>query len=134
MDRQIHPAMLLHDRLPAVYTAHSAYTAFMKHHICQFVLQQNCVPINPFMNFEYFLLDVVPRDVVRRGNNTYVHIVDEIWTFGVIADGVLEEIRLARKLSKPVRHFSLGKRLDTIKELEPSNLEYEKGVCRIEDI
>jgi hypothetical protein len=105
----------------------------MKHHICQFVLQQDYVPINPFMNFEYFLLDVVPRDVVRRGNNSYVHIADEVWTFGIIADGVLEEVRLARKLGKPVRHFSLGKRLDTIKEIEVSQLEYEKGVRRVEE-
>lgn len=134
MTNEFHPARLLHDRLPVVYTAHSAYTAFMKHHICQFVLQQNRVPINPFMNFEYFLLDVVPRDIIRRGNNTYIHIADEVWTFGVIADGVLEEVRLAKKLGKQVRHFSLGKRLDTIKELEISQLEYEQGVCKVEDI
>ena len=134
MTDQIHPARLLHDRLPVVYTAHSAYTAFMKHHICQFVLQQNYVPINPFMNFEYFLLDVVPRDVVRRGNNSYVQIADQVWTFGVIADGVLEEVRLAKKMGKSVRHFSLGKRLDTIKELTVEKLEYEEGVERIEEM
>jgi hypothetical protein len=91
-------------------------------------------PINPFMCFEYFLLDTVPRDVVRRGNNSYVHVADEVWTFGTISDGALEEIRLAKKLGKPVRHFSLGKTLDSIQELSVPELEYEDGVEAVEDL
>ena len=100
----------------------------MKHHICLFVLQRQRVPINPFMNFEYFLLDTVPRDVVRRGNNTFLHAADELWTFGVISDGVFEEIRLAKGLGKPVRHFSLGKTLDSIEPIAFDALQYEPGV------
>lgn len=129
-----HPARKLHDRWSVVFTAHSAHTAFMKHHICRFVLEQKYVPINPFMSFEYFLLDTVPRDVVRRANNSYIHIVDEVWTFGVIADGIFEEIRLAKKLGKRIRHFSLGKTIASIKELKVGELKYEEDVPRIESI
>jgi len=129
-----HPARKLLDRWPVVFTAHSAHTAFMKHHICRFVLEQDRVPINPFMSFEYFLLDTVPRDVVRRANNSYIHIVDEVWTFGVVADGVFEEIRLAKKLGKRIRHFSLGKTSASIKEVRVGELEYEENVPRIESI
>jgi hypothetical protein len=132
--KKYHPARQLHKPCPVVYTAHSAYTSFMKHHICKFVLLQNYVPINPFMNFEYFLLDSVPRDIIRRGNNSYVHVSDEVWTFGIIADGVLEEVRLAKKLGKPVRHFTLGKKIETIKEISVNELEYEKDVTRIDDL
>jgi hypothetical protein len=104
----------------------------MKHHIIVFVLRQRRVPINPFASFEYFLIDAVERDVVRRGNNTLVQAADELWTFGVVADGVVEEIRLARKLGRPVRHFSLGTTLDSIREIAAADLQYEDGVAPIE--
>ncbi len=132
MTAQVHPARLLHDPLPVVFTAHSAVTAFMKHHICRFVLEMDRAPVNPFMSFEYFMLDTVPRDTVRRANNSLLRAADELWTFGIIADGVYEEVLLARKLGTPVRHFSLGKDLDSIREIDAGELEYEEGVARID--
>lgn len=134
MSLKKHPARLLHEPLTVVFTAQSAYTAFMRHHICKFVLDQGCVPINPFMSFDYFLLDAVPRDSIRQANNTLLQKADELWTFGAIADGVLEEIRLARKIGMPVKHYSLGKDLKSIARLEPRHLEYEPGVTRLEDM
>lgn len=134
MPREIHPARLLHEPLAVVFTAQSAHTAFMRHHICKFVLEQDCVPINPFMNFDYFLLDSVPRDSIRQANNTLLQKANELWTFGVISDGVLEEIRLAKKIGMPVKHFSLGKDMESIARLEPNDLEYEPGVAKIEDM
>lgn len=130
----MHPARKLHERCSVIYTAHSKNTAYMKHHICLFVLKQECVPINPFMNFEYFLLDTVSRDVVRRANNSYVYVSDSLWTFGIISDGVFEEVRLAKDEGKPVRHFSVGKTLRSIHELEVGELIYEKDVEEIENL
>ena len=134
MPTQTHPARLLHQKLTVVFTAQSAQTAFMRQHICKFVLDRGCAPINPFMSFDYFLLDSVPRDCIRQANNTLLQKADELWTFGVIADGVLEEIRLARKTGMPVKHFSLGKDLESIARLEPGDLEYEPGVAKLEDL
>lgn len=85
-----------------------------------------CVPINPFMSFDYFLIDVVSRDTIRQANNTYVHIADEIWTFGVISDGVLAEIHLAQELCKRIKYFALHNTVDSIKEIKEEELEYEK--------
>jgi hypothetical protein len=130
----MHPARLLREALTVVFTAQSAHTAFMRHHICKFVLEKGCVPINPFMSFDYFLLDTVPRDSIRQANNTLLQKADELWTFGAIADGVLEEIRLARKLGMPVKHYSLGKDTASIVRLEPGDLEYEQGVPKLEDM
>ncbi len=129
-----HPARKVQEPWPVVFTAHSRHTAFMRQHICLFVLREKHVPINPFMSFEYFLLDTVPRDDVRRANNSLARIVDEVWTFGIIADGVLEEIRLARKLGKNVRHFSLGTTLESIREISPGQLQYEEGVAPVESL
>ncbi|MBM3236495.1 hypothetical protein FJZ31_09370 [Candidatus Poribacteria bacterium] len=124
----MHPAKRVQEYVPVVYTAHSAKTFFMRHHICLFVLQQGYIPLNPFMNFEYFLLDTVERNKIRQGNNSYIHIVSEVWTFGPIADGVREEVLLAERLGKPVKHFSLKKTLESIKQITRNNLEYEEGV------
>ncbi|MHA1540932.1 MAG: DUF7768 domain-containing protein [Alphaproteobacteria bacterium] len=130
-----HPASKLHKRLPVVYTAHSKDTFFMRQFICKFVLLEKYVPINPFMSFEYFLLDSVDRDTIRQGNNSYVHVSDEIWVFGIISDGVIEEIKLAKKLKKAVKFFSLKKNLASIKPLSFEKLEYEDDVVeRTEDI
>jgi len=129
-----HPARALWDPLPVVFTAHSVRSAFMKQHICKFVFDSGRVPLNPFMNAEYFLLDTVPRDAVRRANNTYLRLSHEVWTFGAISDGVFEELRLAKALARPVRHFSLAKTLDSIHEIHPSELEYEPDVPPIETL
>ena len=129
-----HPARKVQEPWPVVFTAHSRHTAFMRQHVCLFVLREKHVPINPFMSFDYFLLDTIPRDDVRRANNSLVRIADEVWTFGIVADGVLEEIRLAKKLGKKVRHFALGTTLKSIREITSDQLEYEAGVPRVESL
>lgn len=127
-----HPASKFQKKIPVVYTAHSSKSAFMKHHICVFVLRKGYVPINPFMNSEYFLIDVVPRAAIWRANSSYIHICDEVWTFGDISDGVLEEVKLARKLSKRIKHFALGKKFQNIKQITKDKLDYEDGLESME--
>ena len=117
-----------------VFTAHSRHTFFMRQHIVKFVLDRGRAPINPFTAFEYFLLDTAPRDAVRRANNSLLQKADELWTFGIIADGVYEEVRLAKHLGIPVRYFRLGNSLDSIKEIAECDLQYEDGVPRVEAI
>ncbi|GAA2522246.1 DUF7768 domain-containing protein [Winogradskya humida] len=116
--------------IPVVYTAHSKLTFFCRDVIAEFVLRQNRLPLNPFRIFDYFLGDRVDRDLVRRGNNNLVRIANEIWVFGDIADGVLLEIRLAEKLGKPVRYFTLGTRVSEIVEVLPSVVTVEDEVLQ----
>jgi len=80
-----------------VYTAFSKHLFYFRMHISAFVLKKGYAPINPFMNFEYFMLDTVERDVVRDANNSILRKADEVWVFGRISDGVLAEIRIAKK-------------------------------------
>jgi len=46
------------------------------------------------MIFDYFMLDMVPRDTVREANNNLLRKADELWVFGQISDGVAAEIAL----------------------------------------
>ena len=118
-------------RLPVVFTAQSKVFFYCRDAVCQFVFQQNAVPLNPFRVFEYFLGDRVDRDLIRQGNNNLIRIVDEVWIFGqTIANGVLFEIMLARELEKPMRFFTIDNRADKIREVSAKELRFEKEVYK----
>ena len=70
--------------------------------------------------------DMVHRDFVARGNYNLILLAEEIWVFGSIADGVYEEIKMAHAMGKPVRYYSLGKRLEDIDDAEIKEIEFEK--------
>ena len=113
--------------MPLVYTAITKRLAYFKTHISRFVLEQGKVPINPFMLFDYFYLDTVERKRFYDANFNIIRKSDEVWVFGPVSDGVLEEIRLAKKEGKPLRFFEV---IDSkeIREIRESEIRYEEGV------
>lgn len=94
-------------------------------HISKFVLEEDCVPLNPFMIHEYFMLDTVDRDKIRKSNNILVERADELWVFGEISDGVAVEIKLAKEKQKSIRYFKV---IDSkeIREISENEVKYEK--------
>lgn len=122
-----HKSLELNNNKPLVYTAMSKHLFYFRMFISKFVLQNGGVPLNPFMVFDYFLLDSLDRDLVREGNNNLVKRADEIWVFGAIADGVLAEIRIAKEAGKKVRYFKVIKS-QLIEEIGPSEVEMEEEV------
>lgn len=117
--------------LPVVFTAQSKVFFYCRDAVCEFVFEQNAVPLNPFRVFEYFLGDRVDRDLVRQGNNNLIRIVDELWVFGqTVADGVLFEILLAKEFAKPIRFFTIDNRADRIREITPQQLHFEREVYK----
>lgn len=117
------------DSMRLVFTAQSKNYFYCKDVICQFVLNQNRLPINPFMVFGYFLGDRVDRDIIRRGNNQLIQMCEELWVFGPIANGVLFEIALAKQTGKIVRYFKLGTKINEIKEIKDmSGIVFEPEV------
>lgn len=122
--------MSLTNSLPVVYTAQSKHNFFCRDVICEFVLLQQAVPLNPFRMFDYFLGDRVDRNFIRRANNNCVRIADEIWVFGDISDGVFHEIHYALNIGKPVRYFTLSTRSDEIRAMSPEEAALEEEVRR----
>jgi hypothetical protein len=104
-----HKALSLKDDKNLVYTAMSKHLFYYRMHISKFVLENGGVPLNPFMIFDYFLLDSVDRDLVREGNNNLVKRSDELWVFGTVSNGVLAEIKIAKEMDKPVKYFKIEK-------------------------
>jgi hypothetical protein len=127
MTQQSHRALTIKPADTVVFTAMSKKYFYMRLFVTKFVLEQGVVPINPFTSFDYFLLDAVERDTVRRANNTLVARADELWVFGDIADGVRAEIVQAWQQQKTVRFFAF--RNDKhIYEVKIGDLVYEDGV------
>lgn len=124
----------LQKKIPTVYTAHSKYYFYARELISAFVLEKDYVPLNPFMNWNYFLGDQVKRDLVVRANNNLILQANEVWQFGPIADGCYHEIMLAMKQGKPVRFFSIGKRVKDIHPLEVAELEFEEELREKVDV
>lgn len=122
--------MNLSEKRPAVYTAYSKHFFFAKMLISAHVLEEGYIPLNPFNNWEYFMDDMVNRDLVVRGNNNLIFLADEIWTFGPIADGVFAEIVLANSLGKPVKYYSVGKKIQDIRLLTNRELVFEEELLQ----
>jgi hypothetical protein len=118
------------EKRAAVYTAYSKHFFFAKMLISAYVLDKNYVPLNPFNNWEYFMDDMVDRDFVIRGNNNLILLADEVWTFGPIADGVFAEVKLANSLGKPVRYYSVGKKIKDIQPLTNDALVFEDELLK----
>ena len=109
-----------------VYPAFSKKNFFWRMHISKFIIENNCAPVNPFMNFEYFLLDTVDRDLVRNANNDIIGKCDEIWVFGEISNGVLREINLAKKLGKTIKYFNIDNLPKEVKEISEKEAKIEE--------
>lgn len=112
-------------KVPTIYTAYSKYYFYAKEQISAFVLKKTYVPLNPFMNWNYFLGDQVKRELIVRGNNNLILRADEVWQFGPIADGCYHEILLAMQQGKPIKFFSVGKTVKDIRPLKIQDLEFE---------
>ena len=127
MIQQSHRALTIKPAVAVVFTAMSKKYFYMRFFVTKFALEQGVVPINPFTSFDYFLLDAVECDTVRRANNTLVARADELWVFGDIADGVRAEVVQAWQQHKTVRFFAF--RDDKhIYEVTINDVVYEDGV------
>jgi hypothetical protein len=117
------------DSLPIIFTAQSKAFFYCRDAVCEFVFNNNGIPLNPFRVFEYFLGDRVDRNIVRQANNNLIRIADEVWVFGhLIADGVLFEIKYAQQLNKPVRFFTIANRASHIREITVHQLKFEPEI------
>ncbi len=108
-----------------VYTAMSRHSAYAKEFVCAHAFMNGAVPLNPFSMFGYFLYDLVDRDLVRSANAKVISAVDEVWSYGPIADGCLAEIFQALDEAKPIRYYTVEKRIADIREVREDELHFE---------
>lgn len=93
------------------------------------------VPLNPFMNWGYFLDDMVDRDLVREANTRLIELSDEIWQFGEISNGCYHELLLGMKRVVLIKFFTVGDQMDMVKPIKNlDNLIFEQELVDEIDI
>ena len=127
MDQFNHKALDLNKQKDLVFTAFSKHLFYYRMFISKYVLEQGKVPLNPFMIFDYFLLDSIERDLIREGNNNLVKRADELWVFGSVSDGVLAEIKIAKDMEKSILYFKIEKSKEII-PIANEEVEMEEDV------
>jgi hypothetical protein len=90
-----------------VYTSFSKENFYLRTRISAFIMQNEKVPISPFMNIDYNLGGIVDKRIVRVAENTMLERCSELWVFGEVSDGMLVEVFLAKKAGMPVKYFSV---------------------------
>lgn len=127
-----HEALDHQKEKPLIYTAMSKHVFYYRTFISAYVLENGGVPLNPFMIFDYFLSDLVDRNLVREGNNNIVMRADELWVFGDVSNGVLAEILIAKKLGKKIKYFEIQKP-HKIVETTKDHVQMEDEVAEFKD-
>ena len=103
--------------MKTAYTAFSKHNYYLKKIISAYVLKQGLMPLNPFMNWGYFLDDLVERDLVRKANTQLIDMSDELWQFGEVSNGCYHELLLAMEREKPIKFFTVGGETKTIRPI-----------------
>ena len=121
-----HNSLNLVQKNKIIFTSFSKKNFYLRSDISCFVLNSDNTPISPFMNFDYNLAGLVPKDLIRTANNTLITHCDELWVFGAVSDGVLIEIYLALKHKKLIRYFNVAKTKNSFEEIDPKYVVLEE--------
>ncbi|MGH7866047.1 MAG: hypothetical protein ACREP9_00100 [Candidatus Dormibacteraceae bacterium] len=108
------------------YVAMSKQNFHWRMHVQKFILDAGLVPVSPFMEFDYYLLHTVSKDLVREAMNNLLARCDECWVFGGIPLGVKVQIGIAKRLNKPIRYYDISELPVSILQIsEESALEQQ---------
>jgi hypothetical protein len=120
--------MSLFEPQKAVFTAMSKRSFYLRENTIKYVLEQGYTPLCAFMMFSYFLLDTVERDALIKANNELIRRSDELWVFGPVSTGVVEEIIFAKKLDQRVLYLSENKETRSFDRVSATQVEFEPDV------
>lgn len=98
---------------PLVYAVTPKENFYYRLHINKFVLDNNAVPLNPFVMFDFFIMDSLKKDAMKTLRNSFIGKADEVWIFGD-TDGLLDDIKFARKINKPIVYYDIRQVRDHI--------------------
>ena len=65
------------EKIKSVYTAHSKHNFYARKMISAYTLNETYLPLNPFTSWDYFMNDMVDRNLTIRANNNLIYLSDE---------------------------------------------------------
>lgn len=103
--------------MKVIYTAHSKHNYYAKQFVSAYVLDKGVMPLNPFMNWDYFLDDLVKRETIHKANEQLIKMSNEVWQFGEISNGCYHELVMAMERKMPIKFFTIGGKVDEIRQI-----------------
>lgn len=73
-----HRALNLNQKTKIILIAMSKHTFYFRRHCTKYVLEKRYTPISQFGIYDYFSLDTIDRDSIRRANNNLLRVSDEV--------------------------------------------------------
>ena len=96
--------------MKVIFTAYSSELFCIRSRITKYVIDVHAVPINPFLNWDYFLMDNINESEMEMLNVALIKRCDELWIFAKsteLSDGVQDEIVVAKTRNIPVKYFAV---------------------------
>ncbi len=95
--------------------------------ISKFVLDSGSIPSYPAIVTDFYSQVPSPAEGTERDRrDSIIRRADEVWVFGEISSDVDNEVRLAKRLGKPLKYFDGMP--NSIAEIQESKLRYDKKV------
>jgi hypothetical protein len=110
-----------------VYVAMANRNFHWRMHVTKYVLDEGCVPVNPFMLFDYYLLHTVNKETVREAMNNLLARCDEVWVFGRMSLGVEVQVGIAKRLKKPLRYYDISELPERVVRISENLAQGEPG-------
>lgn len=111
-----------------VYVTHSKSWFYAREAVMQFAVEQGAAPVNPFMNYGFYLNGAVEKDEITECCHQFIRTADELWVFGPISEAILTDIAVAVMEGKEVRFFSISEHVSKIHELQTEEIIFEREV------
>ena len=109
-----------------IYVAMSNRNFHWRMHVTKYVLDQGCVPVNPFMLFDYYLMHTVEKNTVREAMNNLLVKCDEVWVFGRMSLGVQVQVGIAKRMRKPLRFYDISELPERVARISENLAQEEK--------
>jgi predicted CoA-binding protein len=91
--------------------------------VTKFVIGQGYIPIYPGIAQDWWPVER-KKNELKNDIEDIIKRADEFWVFGIISEELLTNIKLAKKLRKPIRYFELD---NEIREIEENEARFEEG-------
>lgn len=111
-----------------VYATHSKSWFYAKEVVIQFAVKQGVAAVNPFMNYGFYLNEMVKKDEIVECCHQLIRTADELWVFGPVSEAILTDIAVAVMEGKEIRFFSISDQIAEIHELHMDDVVFEREV------
>ena len=111
----------------AVYVLFAKTNSAHRTKISKFVLDSGSIPSYPAIVSDFYSEIPSPAAGTERDRrDSIIRRADEVWVFGEISTELDDEVRLAKRLGKPVKYFDGAP--NNIAEIQESKVRFDKKV------